>query len=132
MPLTKNVKRKNQYQSWDVPTDAAQGDILDVFVSLGNRPANSVTFRNNSLSDAIIQFNVSQSVFGEPSNVRESWVGLGQGGPRPLPLLLDEVQITRPGITIYADEVMSWSINEIAIKDIYLQTVTSGLNILVA
>jgi hypothetical protein len=131
MPLTKNVKIKAQYQQWNAGVDMSQGDILDVFSSLGNRPANSVTIQSTGGSSTL-RFNVSEEIHKEPCSTYESWVGLGQGGNRPLPLMVAEVEIARPDLTIDANSIMSWGQSEISIKDIKIVTMASGLRIIVA
>ena len=130
MALTKNVKIKAQYQQWNAGVDMSQGDILDLFTSLGNRPANSVTIQSIG-GASTIRFNVAEEIHKEPCSTYEGWVGLGQGGPRPLPLLVAEVEIARPDLTIDANTVMSWSRSEISVKDIKVVTMASGLRIVV-
>lgn len=127
MSLTKNVKMRAPYQQWTISQITA-GDILDFYTSLGNRYPTSILVESIG-GETVIRFNVSHSVFREAGPMNESWVGLGQGGNRPLPLEVNEVEIAQPDWKIEAGATMSWTIQDIAAKDMKVVTLASGLKV---
>lgn len=128
--LTKLIKPKAEYQQW-IASELTNGDIIDIFTSLGNREAHSVTIE--SLSGAsTIRFNVGKKIYKEYGPMSQSWAGLGQGLPRPRPLLIDEVEETKPDIIIEMDSTQIWTSDEIRVSDIKIVTKSTGLKITVA
>jgi hypothetical protein len=125
--LTKNTKPVNDYQQWTGYT-VTDGDILDFYTSLGNRYPNSVTLESIG-GGSIIRLNVAHSIFRNPGPQYEDWIGLGQGANRPLPLLINEIELPKPDITIDAGTTMSWSISDMAIKDMKIVAAASGIRI---
>ena len=130
MALTKNVKPTAPYQQWTTITGSGlqTGDILDFYTSLGNRYPCSVMLESIGGASSV-RLNVCQSVFRNPGPDYESWIGLGQGGNRPLPLQVAEVEIARPDIQITSGATMSWSVSDIAIKDMKVTLMPSGIRI---
>lgn len=133
MPVTKKLKPVAPYQQWTPsglsnPTGFSNGDILGVYESLGNRCAKSVLVEAIG-GDAFIRFNVCQEIHGVYGEMHESWVGLGMGSNRRAPLLLDTVELDRPTIQITVGTSISWTIDDMAINDIKIVSMPSGLRI---
>ena len=127
--LTKNIKFANSYQQWN-PGEWAEGDILGIYESLGNRAANKVVVESIG-GESTIRLNVSENVYRQAGTMYEDWVGLGQGGNRPLPLLVAEVEVPRPDIHIESGATFSLSLGNIAIKDLKIVSAASGLRVIV-
>lgn len=133
MAILKKIRTPARYQQWvqsgAVHTDGIlTGDIIDVFTSLGNRPAKSLSIESPD-GETTVRFNVCQKVYATYCDTHESWVGLGQGLSRGSPLQLDEVVIATPSLIISADSTMSWTIDDIAINDIEILEMPSGIKI---
>lgn len=117
------------YQQWQAG-DITNGDILDVFGSLGNRPADSVTIESIG-GQTTLRFNVAKDVYKEHDHLHNSWVGHGFGSTRSSPRIMDEIEETKPNIVIEADQIQTWDIKEIVVRDIKIITKSSGLKITV-
>lgn len=128
--LTKLRKPVADYQEWTT-AEMSNGDILDVWGSLGNRVANSVTITSSG-DASIVRFNVSQQVYKEHSELHNNFVGAGDGALRSSPLLVDEIEDIKPNLTITADTTQEWTVDEIGVTDIKLVSIASGLKIVVA
>lgn len=130
--LTKNTKTSASYQQWVVGTNASQGDILNFSGSLRNRTPNTVMIESPSGFSTVVSLNVSQEIFREGGiQSDQTWVGLGQGGPRPLPLLIAEVEVDGPQLTIDAGAILTLSSKDIGVKDLKLITAAVGTKITV-
>jgi hypothetical protein len=133
LAILKKKRTPAKYQQWvqsgAVHTDGIEvGDIIDVFTSLGNRPAKSLSIESPS-GETIVRFNVCNKIYASYCDTHESWVGLGQGLTRGSPLQLDEQEIATPNLIISADSTMSWTIDDIAINDIKIIEMPSGIKI---
>jgi hypothetical protein len=133
--LTKIISMRAPYQVWN-KTDLSNGDIVDVYTSLGGRPAHSVTIENNSASgsataDATIRFNVVQKIYKEHGFDHNSWVGQGAGLGKASPYLVDEVELPRDDIVVKAGTSQQWLVSEIAVTDIKIIALSDSLRILV-
>ena len=130
--LTKNTKTPQRYQQWIVGTDATQGDILNISGSLFNRNPNTVMIQSPGGSSTTIRINVAEEIFREGGmQSDQTWAGLGQGLPRPLPLLVAEVERVQPNLVIDAGATLILSIHDIGVKDIKLITAATGTKITV-
>lgn len=125
--LTKNLKPVAEYQQWD-PGDISNGDILGVYESLGGRGANSVTLESLT-GVSVVRFNVSKKIYGY-NDVTNSGSWLTYSTPHPRPLLIDEIQETKPSIDIASGSTRTWVASEITITDIEVVT-NSGLRVTV-
>jgi len=124
MILTKLTKLPAQYQQW-LAADLTDGDIIDVWTSLGLRAAHSVTIESIG-GDTTLRFNVVEKVYRQ----KESWIGAGQGnGVSRSPLLLGEDEKVTPNIVITSGTSQQWLSKELTITDIKIITKSSGLKI---
>lgn len=133
--VTKKLKPRAPYQQWTPsgisnPTGMSTGDILGVYESLGNRAAKSVLVEAIG-GDAVIRFNVSHDVYQTYSETHQSWVGLGMGSNRSSPLILDTIEVPQPDIHISVGASITWTIDDMAINDIKIVDMPSGLRITV-
>ena len=130
MALNKNTLPRASYQQWS-SANMSQGDILDVYSSLGNRPAKSVTIQTG-VASGVVRFNVIQPLFREAGTMYEDWVGLGQGNNRPLPLPVTEVKNTaQPPLLLLGSGIVTFTEDQISIKDIEVVSMNTGLIITV-
>ena len=134
--LTKNTLPVNDYQIW-TSGNMSEGDILDVYGSLGGRIADSVTFETSS-GNSIVQLNVATEVYAEHGYhsqvsgvVHNPWVGRGAGATRSSPYLVKEIEKTWvPQVLVETGTAQSWTRSEIGVRDIKIVT-DSGLRIIV-
>lgn len=124
MPLTKKTKLAADYHVWEA-TELADGDIIDICASLGNRPANQLTIKNPG-ADITYKLNVVHKVYQNQS-VQNNW--MPHAGFWENPILVDEVEYDKDEIVIASGETHFYN-NEIAIEDIKLITISSGLLII--
>jgi hypothetical protein len=135
MSVTKRTKPVADYQVWTAsgagnPTGVSNGDVLDVYSSLGNRESNSVTIESIG-GEAVLRFNVVKKIYKQHGFDHNSWINTGQGLHRSSPYLVAEIEETKPDITITANSVQVWNSDEIRVRDIRLVTVPSGLRLTV-
>lgn len=126
MSLTKQVKARAEYQQWSA-AELVNGYILDVFTSLGNRPAHSVTIESIGGSSTI-RFNVAKKIYRE-WGPNDPYVGGGFGAHRPCPIMVAEVEETKPDIIVETGSTQVWTIQELVIYDIKIVSKSSGLKI---
>lgn len=128
MALTKNTKPRAQYQQW-VTGDISDGDILDLFGSLG-RGAHQVVIE--SIGGATtIRLNVAKKVYKEHGALHNEWLAQGQGSVKSSPLAVDEVELLNPDIVLTSDSITTFTNAEQVLNDIKIVQKSSGLKITV-
>lgn len=128
--LTKIYKLPNEYQVW-LDTELNNGDIIDVYKSLGNRVPARITIESPN-GDALIRFNVATRIYKEFGPNYQGGVGYIDGFVRPQARLIDEIEETPPHITIYTGTTQFWTREEIQVRDIKILEKTAGMRIIVA
>lgn len=134
--LTKNTLPVREYQVW-TSANMSDGDILDVYGSLGGRIADTVTMESN-LGPSTVRLNVSNKVFGRQGGVstvsgqlHNAWVDSSIAALRNAPILIKEVEDTgMPNILIENGTTQTWKSSEIGVRDIKIVN-ASGLRITV-
>jgi hypothetical protein len=128
MGLTKLIKPVAEYQQWQA-SDLSNGDIIDVYKSLGNRPAHSITIE--SLSGAsTIRFNVGKKIYRQ-WGPNDPYVGSGMGANRPCPIMVAEIEEAKPDVIIEEASTQTWIAQELTVYDIKIISKSSGLKITV-
>ncbi len=127
MSITKVTKPAANYHQL-TQADLINGDILDVYSSLGLRCPHSVTVEA-LIGTTVVRFNVCENIYKEFDASHNSFVGLGQGYPRSSSYLLDEIKIPKDNVTITAGSTQTWTGDEISIKDIEFITVGASVKI---
>lgn len=121
MSLTKKTKPSADYHIWQA-TELVDNDIIDVYTSLGNRPANQVTI-NSANGNTVYKLNVAHKIYQNQS-VQNPWIPFGASFNNPV--LIDEIEQTKDSITISSGEIHIYD-NDLAIEDIKIVTLGSGL-----
>lgn len=129
MPVTKILNPRADYQTWTTASGLAQGDILDVEGSLG-RPAKYISIEAVSAT-SVVRFNVCHKIYGNHEGVGNIPYLGADAAFWQSPVLIDEVEVTKPNIVVEGGVNMVWN-NEIAVSDIKLVTVSGQLSIITA
>jgi hypothetical protein len=127
--LTKKSKRVADYHTWGA-SELTNGDILDVYWSLGGRAADSVTIESLD-GPSTIRFNVVQKIYKEHGALHNP-VFKDVGVLRKAPVLVGEIELAKDDIIIEQDSTHTWLRGpEIPISDIKIVTKSTGLKITV-
>jgi len=128
--LVKVVKPTQDYQQW-VASELSNGDIIDVYTSLGGRTAHTVTIESIN-GQTVLAFNVAKTINKEYNANNQSWVGNGRGFPSKTSVNNPiEIQETKPNIIIEAETIQLWLGAEVQVRDIKIITKSAGLKITV-
>ena len=131
MSLYKKIKPVSDYQVWVYSGYASDGfldgDILAVSESLGHRAARSVTIENRAGGTAVVRFNVVQKLYKPNQFFNPIFKELTSVAP----IEVGEVELVKPDIELADGVSMNFPHTEIAVSDIKVVTVTSGLRIIV-
>lgn len=127
--LTKKSKPAADYHTWTA-AELTNGDILDIYSSLGGRAADSITIE--SLSGAsTIRFNVVQKVHKEHGMAHNPVFG-DVSVLRKAPVLVGEIELEKDDIVIEQDSTHTWlRSQEIPVTDIKIVAKSTGLKITV-
>ena len=134
--LTKNRLPVRDYQVW-TSAMITNGDILDVYGSLGNRIADTVTLES-TVGPSEVRFNVAHEIYaehivGQASGVlhNRNWVGGGSGALRKSAFKVAEIEDTlKPNVLIDLGTSQTWSKAELGVRDIRV-VASSGLRVTV-
>lgn len=132
--LTKNTLPIADYHVW-TSSNMSEGDILDVYGSLGGRVADTVTLESDG-GNSVVKFNVATRVHAQhgghstvSGQLHNSWSEVG--ALRPAPYLVKEIEVTsKDEILIENNTAQSWTVDELGVRDIKVVT-DSGLRITV-
>ena len=127
MTLTKLVQPAAEYQQWSTTVGSGlhDGDIIDIYTSLGNRRARSVTVTTSG-NLSVLRFNVCESIFRQ-YGLEDGYVNAGCGAARPCPVSVGEVEIATPDYVVDAGVSRTWTYSELAVKDIKIVSVLGDL-----
>lgn len=125
MSVTKNILPVANYQVW-TSANSAEGDILGVFESLGNRGAKSVTIESVGGASKV-RFNVVKQIYKEHGPDHNPW--FLHGIHKPSPLVVSEYEDTTAGDIVVGDGVSrTFMAKEITVSDVKIVN-ASGLRV---